>query len=433
MGFSGRVQPWNLRYQDRSPVGLARCKTVDDIRVCLQWAQQQKAPIVARSGGHSYAGYSTTKGLMIDLSDLDSFQADSSGIVKVGAGARNATLYKELPRLKRSVTHGRCENVGVGGLVLGGGVGFNMRLHGVLVDQLIGTELMTADGRVHNCTAGENPDLLWACQGGGGGNFGINTSFTFESFPVGKVTVFNFRWEDGMDVLFPVALDLLPGLPNAFGCKLWLVNSQEHGFSMNLLGQYHGPEDELRKLLAPLLRRGVPDKADIKYADYWDVQKSFLGEAGTPEFSHERSRYVFNPLSAAGAAFILRQMRAWPQTSAQASWKAFHTGGAIAERGKRETAYWHRDAIILSSIELNWHEHDAPQQVAESEAWLARFHDEAAEVYASHQSYQNFIDDSQANHLRAYYGGNLERLVEVKRRTDPGNVFNYRQGIPLNL
>ena len=202
---------------------------------------------------------------------------------------------------------------------------------------------------------------------------------------------------------------------------------------MNLLGQYHGPEAELRQLLAPFLSRGEPSKAVVKYDDYWDVQKSFLGEAGDPEYSHERSRYVFKPISSAGAAFILRQMRAWPQTSAQASWKAFHTGGAIARRGKHETAYWHRDAIILSSIELNWHEHDAPQQVAESEAWLARFHDAAAEEYASHQSYQNFIDDSQTNYLRAYYGGNLEKLVDVKRRTDPKNVFSYRQGIPLSL
>jgi FAD/FMN-containing dehydrogenase len=112
--------------------------------------------------------------------------------------------------------------------------------------------------------------------------------------------------------------------------------------------------------------------------------------------------------------------------------EAFLTGGAITRKGKTETAYWHRDAIILSSIELNWEKRDSAELLAQNEAWLAGFHDAMAE-YTSDQCYQNFIDDSQRQYLRAYYGGNLERLVQVKRATDPHNVFRYRQGIPLSL
>jgi hypothetical protein len=431
MGFNNRVRPWNLRYLNRRPAGLARCETLEDIRVCLQWAQQKGVPLVARSGGHSYAAYSTTPGLMVDLSELDSLEFDSSGKARVGAGARNATLYKNLPRTQRSVTHGRCKQVGVGGLVLGGGIGFNMRMHGLLIDQLVETDLMTADGKVHRCSKEQNPDFLWACQGGGGGNFGINTSFTFQPFEVGMVTVFNLVWKDHIDLLFPLALDLLPNLPDEFGCKLWL-SQKRTGLTMNLLGQFHGPEAELRQLLSPLLSRGGIEKEVVEYEPYWDVQEPFLGEPGTPEYSHERSRYVFRPMSSTAACTVLRHLRAWPGTSAQTSWKAFLTGGAISRVGKRETAYWHRDATILSSIELNWEKHDSPALVTENEAWLSDFHEAMAE-HTSHQCYQNFIDDSQHHYLHAYYGENLERLVRVKRATDPNNIFNYRQGIPLSL
>ena len=318
--FNGLVRPWNLRYKDRKPSGLARCASVEDIRVCLQWAQEHKVPFVGRSGGHSYAGYSTTPGLMIDLSQMDSLTSDSSGLVKVGAGARNATLYSKLPPLSRAVTHGRCKEVGVGGLVLGGGVGFNMRWRGLLIDQLVATELMTADGKVHQCRKDKNPDYLWACKGGGGGNFGINTSFTFQSFEVGHVTVFDLSWTDDIDTLFPLALELLPTLPDEFGCKLWLVRKRD-SFTLNLLGQFHGPESELRRLLSPLLNRGKASKERIEYKPYWDVQTSFLGEDGSPEYSHERSRYVFKPISSKGVATILSQMRSWPGTSAQTSWR----------------------------------------------------------------------------------------------------------------
>jgi hypothetical protein len=286
----------------------------------LQWAQEHKVPFVGRSGGHSYAGYSTTPGLMIDLSQMDSLTSDSSGLVKVDAGSRNATLYSKLPPLSRAVTHGRCEEVGVGGLVLGGGVGFNMRWRGLLIDQLVATELMTADGKVHQCRKDKNPDYLWACKGGGGGNFGINTSFTFQSFEVGHVTVFDLSWTDDIDTLFPLALELLPTLPDEFGCKLWLVRKRD-SFTLNLLGQFHGPESELRRLLSPLLNRGKASKERIEYKPYWDVQTSFLGEDGSPEYSHERSRYVFKPISSKGVATILSQMRSWPGTSAQTSWR----------------------------------------------------------------------------------------------------------------
>lgn len=433
MGFDKLTSTWNLRYKNvQKPEGIARCKDAEDIKVSLQWAQSHKLPLVARSGGHSYAGYSTTPGLMIDLSLQNWIEFDDrTGKATVGAGARNATLYSNLPAKKASVTHGRCMEVGVGGLVLGGGIGFNMRLHGLLIDQLEATDLITASGKTLHCSPSENRKVFWACQGGGGGNFGINSSFSFQTFPVGDVTVFDLTWNDKLDDLLPAALDLLPGTPDKLGAKLSVVKRAKDPMAINLLGQLVGTQDELLKLLAPLFKLAEPSKRKILTLPYWQAQKE-LTEAGDKEYSHERSHYGYGTMSADGCRAILRNMRAWPGTQALTTWKMFLVGGAISRVPARDTAYWHRGASMCTSIELNWLESDPDELVEKNEMWLADFHKEMAH-YTSHHSYQNFIDNAQTNYLRAYYGGNLEQLVEVKNMVDPGNVFSYPQSIPLKL
>jgi FAD/FMN-containing dehydrogenase len=431
--FNKIAATWNLRYAKvQKPAGIARCKNADDVRVSLQWAQEHKLPLVARSGGHSYSGYSTTPGLMIDLSLQDSLVYDeSTGTATVGAGARNATLYADLPAKQRSVTHGRCKEVGVGGLVLGGGIGFNMRLHGLLIDQLVQTDVMLANGETRRCNAHENAELFWACRGGGGGNFGINTSFTFQTFPVGYVTFFDITWTEKIDEILPAALDLLPTMPDRLGCKL-SVNTKTPGvLTINLLGQLVGPKDEFEKLIGSLFRLASPSKQKIEHMPYWDAQKE-LSEDGRPEYSHERSRYALGDISAAGSRAIIKHMRSWPGTHDQATWKMFLAGEAVNKVRPTDTAYWHRNASMVTSVELNWKPADSDAVLAANEAWLTRFHDDMAQ-YTSRQCYQNFIDNSQHNYLRAYYGGNLERLVEVKRAVDPKNIFHYPQSIPLKL
>lgn len=433
-GFDALAATWNLRYKAvQKPAGIARCKNAEDVQVCLQWAQAHKLPLVARSGGHSYAGYSTTPGLMIELKLMDELKYDSaSGRARVGGGARNQTLYNQLPALHCAVTHGRCSTVGVGGLVLAGGIGFNMRRHGLLIDQLLETEMVTASGKLLRCNAHENAELFWACRGGGGGNFGINTSFTFQTFPVSNVTVFDLTWTTNLDELLPAALELLPATPDDLGCKLSVFRKAGGVLGINLLGQLVGGVEAARKLLAPLYRIATPTEIAFKAVEYWDGQKNYLGEDGTPEYSHERSRYAYRPFSAACCRAILKHMRSWPGTHAGTSWKMFLTGGAIAKVAPEATAYCHRSAIAITSIELNWDAHDTPESLAINQAWLNRFHATMAE-YTSDECYQNFIDNSQKNYLHAYYGRNLERLVKVKHDVDPGNVFHYPQSIPVRL
>ena len=435
--FSQAAMPWNLRYADRVPAAIARCATLEDIAESLAWAKSNNVPFVARSGGHSYSGFSTTPGLMIDVSQMrDVAYDEATGRVTLGPGARNATVYDNLRRYSSSVTHGRCRNVGVGGLVLGGGAGFNMRLHGMTCDQLVETDILLADGRVLTLSETQNSDLFWAVRGAGGGNFGIHTSFTFQTFPVSTVTAFNLSWTANLSELMAAIMALLPNAPRELGIKVAIFVTRgangERVLRFNLLGQLLGTPAELNALFAPLYAIGQPTAASsVQVLPYWDAQESFLGDEGLPTYAYERSHYMNAPLSQPGIDTVLANLRSWPGVHGAANWKVFVTGGAVADVPADATAYVHRAAFGLSAEDAEWEEEDASVTAAVL-AWIDSFH-AAMQPFTSSFSYQNFIDISQTDYLTAYYGSNLPRLVQVKAKYDPGNLFRYPQSIPVFL
>lgn len=434
--FAALARPWNLRYADRLPAAIARCASLEDIAESLAWARTNGVPFVTRSGGHSYSGFSTTNGLLIDISQLRSVNYDpDSGVVRLGPGARNKTVYDSLREPSTAITHGRCLEVGVSGLCLGGGIGFNMRLHGLTCDQLVSTDILLADGRQLTLSETQNADLYWAVRGAGGGNFGIHTSFTFQTFPVSEVTMFNITWNSEIPALFARLLELMPTFPRELGIKLTLLTSRnptgQKFVTFNLLGQLVGSPNEVLDLFADLFALAQPIADQIEEMPYWDAQ-SLLSEAGDPEFSHERSRLMDGPLSAEGQNTVLEHLAAWPGLDGTADWKIFLTGGAVADITPDATAYVHRQAFGVSSTELEWHHQEDAAVVADNRRWLDEFHQAMAE-FTSQRSYQNFIDADQPDYLRAYYGANLERLVQVKAAYDPNNVFHYPQSVPVSL
>ncbi len=429
-GFEELARPWNLRYADSLPMGIARCQDTQDVQFALAWARDQGLPLVVRSGGHSYAGYSTTDGLMIDVSLMNSVSYDSAtGIATLGGGARNATVYSALRPPSTAITHGRCSQVGVAGLVLGGGIGFNMRRHGLTCDALLATTLVSAEGRLVECNAQQNPDLYWACRGAGGGNFGIHTSFTFQTYPVDQVTVFSLTWTSQLEEILATSLSLLPTLEDRLGAKLSVLRKANQGIVVTILGELVGSEEELLGMLAPLYAVRPPDQSDIQNLPYWDGQE-FLGEEGLPEYSQERSRYVYGNLGADAVDLIFNRLRNWPGTSVAASWKFFLTGGQVDGPARTDTAYVHRGATMLSSIDLEWAGSDSASLVDQNIDWFNEFH-EAMGAFASDESYQNFIDPYLNDPLQAYYAENLPRLIQVKSTWDPDNVFRYPQSIPV--
>lgn len=429
-GFSALVAPWNLRFASQIPAALARCASLADVQACLAWAQIYGVPLVTRSGGHSYAGFSLTPGLMLDVSLMNSVQLDpGTGLARVGGGARNGDVYAALRAPSVAITHGRCKAVGVGGLVLGGGIGFNMRLHGLTCDGLVETEMVTASGDVLTCNANQNADLFWACRGAGGGNFGVHTSFTFQTYPVGQLTVYLLKWRSRQRQILGALAELLPTTPRELGCKVSLVATPDGALEVQLLGQLVGTPDQLNALLAPVLALAAPDSSQVELTDYWSGQ-DFLSEDGDPQYSHERSHYAFGTLSSAALDTVMDSMLRWPGTTASSDWKFFLQGGAVADVDPTATAFVHRRASLISSIELVWTAQDSPKTIEVNQAWLNDFH-KAMQSLTSATSYQNFIDESQSDFLQAYYGQNLPRLIQLKRQVDPNNLFRYPQSIPL--
>jgi hypothetical protein len=239
----------------------------------LLWAKATKVPFAIRSGGHSYAGFSTTTGLMLDVSAMNAVRDDdASGLLHLGGGARNADVYAGLAPVNRAITHGRCRGVGVAGLVLGGGIGFSQRLRGLTCDQLLEMEIVTAAGEYLRCSESENADLFWACRGGGGGNFGVTVAMTFQTYPVDLVTAFRIIWSTHVDELLPAALELLPSAPDRLGCKLSVDAGKEA--KLHLLGQVVGAKEELVSLLAPLYRIATPSHEAISTLPYWSRKPS---------------------------------------------------------------------------------------------------------------------------------------------------------------
>jgi FAD binding domain/Berberine and berberine like len=433
-GFLALARPNNLRYALRQPKGIALCANADDVAASILWAREYGVPLVARSGGHSYAGYSTTTGLMIDVAQMNDFAFDpSTGIATVGGGARNKHVYAECRRLGVAITHGRCAEVGIAGLSLGGGVGFNMRAHGLLCDQMVESEIVTADGSIRTMNRSKNTDLFWACRGAGGGNFGINTSLSFQTFNVGHVTAYDLSWDTDLERVFERLVAALETTPARLGCKVSIAASPSAGggvpkLQVQLLGQLVGSTSELMEILHPVYALHPPSQtALLKELPYWDAQDK-LSEIGAPSYFQERSRFLDDRFSHTAIETIFSWLRRWPATTDSAAFKAFQTGGRINAVPRGATAFAHRESQWLGSVDVIWNGQTASDVLRRNLAWQSGFYDALIPI-AKGGAYQNFADPSLKDWETAYYRSNLPRLEAVKLRVDPARVFAFPEAI----
>ena len=196
-GYSAAGHLYNSVYTQQA-AAIAQCRSAGDVQRCLSFARDADMPVAARSGGHSYAAYSSCPGLVIDVTNLDTVSVGGGGLATVGAGTILIDVYTQLAAAGRLLPGGSCPTVGIAGLALGGGIGVFARAYGLTCDQLQSVELVTADGTVHRCGPNQDEDLYWACRGGGGGNFGVVTSFAFRTQPIPEaITLFTLEWPWG--------------------------------------------------------------------------------------------------------------------------------------------------------------------------------------------------------------------------------------------
>ena len=441
--YDSASAPANGRYLATRPAAVARCADEADVVTCVKWCNENGVKPVGRGGGHSYAGFSTTTGLMLDLRRLNSVHSDRKQATMVtGGAATNGDYFTAMEDGPLFLPGGTCLGVGVGGLALGGGIGYNAHWAGLTCDHLQASRIVTADGEVLEIDGSSHDDLYWACRGGAGGNFGINTQFTFSlvEAPADDVSFFRFTWRgaDAAEAVFSAfhqilvsALQALNAVAMAQATEIGQAGPRE-AIDVMSRGQFIGPVDDLRDLLQPLL--AIPGMTDqtLEPRTFWSIQRYIATGEPEPHSFGDISRYADAPLPDDAVARVVDLLAECPSRSDDANgsfWSLGWIGGVVNDKSRTETAYVHRDMLTLLRPTTVWPNDAAPEVGDGLNAWS----EEIIKAIASHtpnESYQNFPNRVLTDWQEQYYAENFERLVDVKTRYDSSNLFTNPQGIP---
>jgi FAD/FMN-containing dehydrogenase len=449
-GYEAASAPANGRFNSIRPFAVAQCESEADVVACVKWSAKCGVSPVVRGGGHSYAGFSTTEELLIDIGKMNHVTIDKkNGAATVGGAATNGVLFERSLDGPFILPGGTCLGVGVGGLVLGGGIGYNTRWAGLTCDRLRSSRIVVASGEVLEIDATSvDSKLFWACRGGAGGSFGINTSFVFDlvKVPEGDATYFRFDWRgaDAAKAVFTAFHNLLtnptPKLNAVAMAQATPVGPGGRGEAINVMsrGHYLGPIDELLALLHPMLDAAKPRKQCLELMKFWEIQKIWVDWADRDQPRHEThsfgdiSRYAKNPLSEKVTSDLVDLLADAPARSDEANcslWSLGWVGGDVVNKfTPTETAYVHRNMLTLLRPTTVWPNNVPESFIDELQQWtdgMIRI----IEPHTPDESYQNFPNRSLRDPLKAYYGVNLQQLKEVKKTYDPTNLFKNPQSI----
>lgn len=434
--------PYNQQFRDIRPEGVVYCTSASMVSRVLLWCRNVKMPFVVRGGGHSYAGYSCSPGLVIDMRDMARISYDENNqTLTIGAGALNGALYEALRTVDRTMTHGRCAGVGVAGFLLGGGIGFDMRHLGLACDSLLAAQIVTADGEIRNLSRTsvrkDDQDLFFALRGGAGGHFGISTAFTVQTAPVPKLTVFRIVCNRNTLAVAKRVFAAVDQAPNSLGTRISLktdgLPSQDGSdpVELTVLGQFAGAKSELENLLNPVFKDVDLKSQDVLEMPYWDGQ-TFLKEEPDCVYFQERSAFLRDAPSDTLLEGAYARLLSWPGTGGHSEFFFFQTGGKVNETAWDKTAFVHRDSRWLSVIGITWDSSDnkRPEIVRLARDWQDAFY-RHINANGGYGAYQNFPDPAlSADEWRLkYYDRNLGRLQQAKYQFDRYNVFSHPQSI----
>jgi FAD/FMN-containing dehydrogenase len=434
-GYGSARLVYNTIYDFVQPQAVARPINAPDVQNAVRWCVAKGVALRARSGGHSYEGYSTlSHGVMLDLRKLNGININMRGrYATVGAGCQLIDIYRALAARGVTVPAGSCPSVGVSGVTLGGGMGLAARNFGMTTDNVLGVQIVTADGRLRQVNPRSGSDLYWALRGGGGGNFGVVTQFTFRIHPIAsRATYFNvtFPWSQASTAI-EAWQAWAPHTTNRITSILHVNGGGSP--SINANGQFFGSPSDLRSLIGPLL--SVPGAqlstnislgyfplqmllagcSQIKYTACHTVGSSSGGTLPREQF-RAGSDYVAKPLSAAGRRAVVRAAEAAGPAGGALLFDSY--GGAINRVHPNATAFVHRTQLFCIQYFTS----------SSSKTWVNQAR-ATMRPYVSGQSYQNYIDKNLAHWQQAYYGSNYKRLQQIRKKYDPHHFFNFPQAI----
>jgi FAD/FMN-containing dehydrogenase len=415
---------------DRRPTAIVRAANADDVSRVIVLARETGVELAIRSGGHSIPGHSTTEGgIVLDLHDLNGLDIDVEGRTAwVGGGVTTGRYTNAAAEHGLATPFGDTGSVGIGGLTVGGGVGFLVRKHGLTIDDLLAADVVTADGQLLRVDAESHPDLFWAIRGGGG-NYGVATRFQLRLheldgivggmliLPATADTIYGFmaEAEAAPEELSAIA-NVMPAPPMPF------LPPEQHGrLVIFALLAYGGDADAGKRAVAPFRALTEPVADMVRPMRYPEL---FVGPGDDfHPVGVARTMYV-DSIDRSAAETIVEQLEA--STAMMAATQLRMLGGAAARVPVDATAYAHRQSRIMVNVAALF---GGPEQAPEHERWVVGLADALRQDDTG--AYVNFLGDEGEERIRAAYPGpTWDRLVEIKRRYDPTNVFRLNQNIP---
>ena len=414
---------------DARPALIVRVADTDDVRTVIALARDSGLELAVRSGGHSGAAHSTVEGgIVLDVRDLDGLEIDEDARTAWAGSGLTAGAYTAAAAERGLATSfGDTGSVGLGGITTGGGVGYLVRKHGLTIDSLLAAEVVTADGSVLEVDHERHPDLFWAIRGGGG-NFGVVTRFKLRLHALPEIV--------GGLLILPATADTIAGfvaaaaaapedlsaIANVMPCPpMPFLPPEQHGKVVILaLMCWAGPTDEAAEALAPFRALATPVADLLVPSSYTamyppeDPDYHPLAIARTffmDTFDHDLAQVVVDHLAASDAAMRVAQLRV--------------LGGAMARVPSDHTAFAHRDRALMVNVASFY---TGDEDKARREAWVT---DLFGALRQAPGAYANFLADEGPERVReAYPGATWDRLVAIKRRYDPDNLFHHNQNIP---
>ncbi len=413
---------------DRKPALIARCSSVADVSAAVRHAAANGLQAVARCGGHSVSGASLPEnGLIVDLSGLKSIQVEPDArVAHVGGGALLGELDAATQAHGLAVTAGVEPETGVGGLTLGGGIGFLARKLGLTIDNLIGAQVVLADGSVVETNADRHADLFWALRGGGG-QFGIVTRFDFRLHPVGPdiINAWAFFPLEKAHETMRYVREFMHGAADDVGMIPAFMHMpptepfppEWHGKACMVVVAFHlGEEQTARDQLQPLLKLDGMIFGFVATQPYVEFQRSFAGASPPGGRYYWKSIFV-DDLSDELTDVMIEGIETIPGEYSMVFMEAL--GGAVGRVGVEETAFANRTARYNLGVSAGW----TDPALDEEAMAAARACFDKLRKFSDGTVYLNYLDRDEADRARAGFGPNYERLRSIKAKYDPGNLF----------
>lgn len=419
---------------DRHPGVVIRALGASDVQKAVNFVRDAGLVMSVRSGGHQIAGHAVAEGtVLLDLSQMRSVHVDPEAkIARVAPGAALGDVDRETQAHGLVVPTGINSTTGIAGLTLGGGFGWATRKFGMTIDNLLSAEVVTADGSIVTTSANTHPELFWAIRGGGG-NFGVVTSFEFQLHPLGPevlsgLIVHPIDKAPGMLAEFTKIADTAPDELTVWSVMrkappLPFLPEEWHGREVLIFAAcYTGPMDEGEKAMTELRALGEPIVDVISPHAFVDWQAAF-DPLLTPGARNYWKSHDFETLSADAITGLLNGIATLPDPACEVF--IAHVGGAMARVDANATAYPQRSSHFIMNVHTRWEDSAKDDECI---AWARMLYDRM-KPYSTGSAYVNFMSEDEADAMPGAYGDNGQKLKEIKGKYDPDNLFRLNHNI----